>query len=133
MTLADWADVATISASILAVLGIGWLVFVQIRRHRRFQQDYEFLCKKIRSSVDAKNEAIEEALNELKQVTQPSVLERIELIGTCIGGQLDGISSDLQNLQLIAMADYLRQQDADEEVTSLLANWKFRSPITRRK
>ena len=49
-----------------------------------------------------------------------------------LGQHLDCISSQLEVLQFIGLADFLRQHDADEEVASLLADWKLRSPITRR-
>ena len=133
MTLANWADVTTIAASILVVLGIGWLVFVQIRRHRRFQEDYEFLCEHMKNSVDAHNEAVDQSINEIRQLAGAPETERIAALITVIMRQLGEISSELQTLQLIALADYFRQQDSDEEVTSLLANWKLRSPITRRE
>ena len=137
MTLADWADVATITASALAVLGIGWLVFVRIRRHRRFKEDYEFLCTAIKRSVDEHNEAVEKSIEEIKELSATgkpiSTIERNEWRFSIIIGQLDDILSHLRNLQFISLAEYFRQQDTDEEVASLLTNWKLRSPITRRE
>ena len=130
MSLADWADVATITVSILAVLGIGWLVVVRIRRHRRFQEDYEFLCTQIKASVKLNNE-LAEALTAFTQQLPES--GRVELLIALIGQHLDYMSSQLTNLQFIGLADFFRQHDADEEVASLLADWKLRSPITRRE
>ena len=137
MTLADWADVTTITASALAVLGIGWLVFVRIRRHRRFNEDYEYLCAELKRLVDEHNEAVEKSLEEIKKLSATgkpiSTIERIEASISLMIGQLDDISSHLRYLQNISLAEYFRQHDADEEVASLLTNWKLRSPIIRRE
>ena len=137
MTLADWADVTTITASALAVLGIGWLVFVRIRRHRRFKEDYEYLCTELKRMVDEHNEAVEKSFEEVKKLSATgkpiSTIERIEASISLMIGQLDDISSHLRYLQNISLAEYFRQHDADEEVASLLTNWKLRSPITRRE
>ena len=131
MTLADWADVATIAASILAVLGVGWLVFVQVRRHRSAREDFEVLITKAKSSNEAGRE-VGEALTKLMSESH-KVPPSIEVIASVIGMHLDYMSSQLEVLQLIGMADYLRQYNDDERIASLLANWKLRSPITRRE
>ena len=133
MTLSQLADIATIIASLLAVLGVGWLVFVQIRRHRRVKEDYGNLCEQMQRSVESQWKQVDQSIAEAKRLPESPSIERIELFIRVLGRQLADISSDLMILQLIALASFLRQHDADEEVAALLADWKLRSPITRRK
>ena len=132
MSLSELADVATLAVSIVAVLGVGWLVYVRIRRHRRVQEDYEVLCEKLKEHGELYDDVLGKSITEFSQGQPKSHDQRVEILMALLGQHLDCISSQLEVLQFIGLADFLRQHDADEEVASLLADWKLRSPITRR-
>ena len=133
MSLSELADVATLAVSIVAVLGVGWLVYVRIRRHRRVQEDYEVLCEKLKDTRNYYDNVLGKSITEFTQGQPKSHDQRVEVLISLLGQHLDCISSQLQVLQFIGLAIYFRQHDADEEVATLLANWKLRWPITRRE
>ena len=64
MSLSELADVATLAVSIVAVLGVGWLVYVRIRRHRRVQEDYEVLCEKLKSTANSYDDVLGKSITE---------------------------------------------------------------------
>ena len=67
MSLSELADVATLAVSIVAVLGVGWLVYVRIRRHRRVQEDYEVLCEKLKEHGELYDDVLGKSITEFSQ------------------------------------------------------------------
>ena len=132
MSLSEWADIATVMASILAVLGLGWLVFIQIKRHRQVREDLELLKEQWKESSGLYDELMDALIAFVKDPST-SHTERIERYVLFVLQHLNYVSSQLNLLHLVGMAEYLRKHVADEEVASLLAEWKLRSPITRQE
>ena len=126
MLLSELADLATVVATILALLGVGWLIFIQIKRHRQMQEDLEFIVERWKESWTLYDSVLEMMKSD---ASPPAHWERIALVLA----HLNYISSQLDLLLQVNLAGYLSKHIADEEAASLLAEWKFRSPITRRE
>ena len=103
----------------------------KIRRHRRFTEDYKVIVEERKSTADYYKDMIDAARAKLHADPPKSHDQLIELYVALIAQHLDVISSQLEGLQYIGLASLFRQQDADEEVASLLFKWKLRSPIVR--
>lgn len=125
MSLSELADLATVAATTLAVLGVGWLIFVHIKRHRQVKEDLEFIVERWKESGALYDDVFE----VMKSDKTPAQLERIAVVWA----HLNYISSQLDLLLQVSMAEYLRKHVSDEQVASFLAEWKLRSPIVRRR
>ena len=109
------------------MVGVGWLVFVQVRRHKRVREDLEFLHEQYGGLLKMEN--------QLRKATE--LAEQLE--GADRGGALSQgtrrrlvhISLQLLLLQSTNTIQLARQHDADQEAAKLLAEWRLRSPITR--
>lgn len=129
MTLSEVADLATIVASLLAVVGVGWLVFVQIRRHRRVRKDVKFLRDAFGRALELESKTTE-AIRLLEQTTGE---DRANALLESVAMRIHQAAAQLLLLQVNAIMLLARQHDADQEVANLLADWKLRSPITRER
>ena len=122
MEFAKAADIATIIASILAVIGVAWLVWTSVRRHRKVQEDYGIILDEMKR-VTADSEDLDAAVKE--SIPLPDTHEmRVALLLTLLGRHLDLMSLQLYVLQLTSMGNFLRQHDAEEDMASLLTGWK---------
>ncbi len=121
------------TASGLAILGIGWLVFTQIRRRQRAKADREYMYTRFKSALKA-GEHWRQSVN-LADLPPPgtNAEARLEVYLDLIGLHLTYISAQLGLLLIIDTCDFRRRADDDTEFASLLANWEWRSPITRRE
>ena len=128
MSLSDVADLATIVASILAALGVSWLVYVQRKRHQRVQKDLDTILNQVERSLET-NEGLLTSIEALDESDE-------EVSLSLIAQQLSHMSVQLTILQHIGVVSFLRKYEADREVASLLSklsDWELRSPVTRRE
>ena len=131
MELSDWADVATIAATIIAVLGVGWLVFVQVRRQRRDSEYQKLLDTTLKKFTDD-FAAFRGAAASIPE-RAPSNLQLEDVQFASIALHLNQISNQLLTLIVISAIDLARKSETDTELGSLLAEWKLRSPIVRKE
>ena len=129
MSLSEWADIATIAASALAVLGIGWLIYIHLKRHQKVWEDYKVIVEEMKGTTEYAKELHESIPRPLPE----SHDKRLEWFIVRLASELEIISMQLRTLQLIGMAQFFRRYDADEEIASILTKWELRSPITRKE
>ena len=76
--------------------------------------------------------SLHETLTEMaRKATQFPKEDRADALSECILRRLNGMSLQLFSMQVAGVMELARDHDADREVAALLADWQFRSPITR--
>ena len=108
MSLSDWADWFTIAASLLAVVGVGWLVFVQIRRHKRVKVELKQL-KAIFVHQMAVDEKLDAAIESAFEAAEP---EGSEKLSRMLLVRLSMTSAQLMGVQAIGITQLARQHAA---------------------
>lgn len=85
------------------------------------------LCRHIERAIE-----LDDTLRKMEiLVTQTPMEDRANALTECIERRLYAISAQLMSMQLAGVMELARKHDSDRELEALIADWKFRSPITR--